>query len=121
MEKKEEKELKKKLPQVETYFSKNADILLKQKHLTQKDFCEKLNRTKSSWDNIVNTNDLGMLKAIADILDMSIDEVIGKQGDTQKFRISGFVKLNDTLREIISEEDVRSLLQDIELLNQQKD
>ncbi len=108
----------KKLPQIETYFSQNADILLKQRHLTQKEFCEKLERGKSSWDNIIHTNDLGMLKAIGEILDMSIDELIGKK-DEAKFSLSGFVKLNDSVREITSEEDVRSLLSEIETLNQQ--
>ena len=96
---------------METYFSKNAEILLKQKHLTQKSFCEKLGKSKSNWDNIVKTNNLEMLSQIAEILDMKVEDVIGL--NKQKFSICGFVKVADTIHEIQDREDVENLLKRI--------
>ena len=96
---------------METYFSKNAEILLKQKHLTQKSFCEKLGKSKSNWENIVKTNNLEMLSQIAEILDMKVEDVIGL--NRQKFTISGFVKVVDTTYEVQNREDVENLLKRI--------
>ena len=96
---------------METYFSKNAEILLKQKHLTQKSFCEKLGKSKSNWDNIVKTNNLEMLSQIAQILDMKVEDVIGLNG--QKFIVNGFVKVADTTYEIQNRKDVENLLKRI--------
>lgn len=93
---------------METYFSKNADILLKQNHLSQKEFCEKLGKSKSNWENIVKTNNLEMLSQIAGILGMSVEDVIGL--NKPKFTISGFVKVDDQIHEIKSREDFLSVL-----------
>ncbi len=96
---------------METYFSKNAEILLKQKHLTQKSFCEKLGKSKSNWDNIVKTNNLEMLSQIAQILEMKVEDVIGL--NRQKFIINGFVKVADTTYEVQNRNDVEKLLKRI--------
>ena len=96
---------------METYFSKNAEILLKQKHLTQKSFCEKLGKSKSNWENIVKTKNLEMLSQIAEILDMKVEDVIGLS--KQKFIINGFVKVADTTYEVQNREDVENLLKRI--------
>lgn len=96
---------------METYFSKNAEILLKQKHLTQKSFCEKLGKSKSNWENIVKTNNLEMLSQIAEILDMKVEDVIGL--NRQKFIINGYVKVADTTYEVQNREDVENLLKRI--------
>lgn len=93
---------------METFFSKNAEILLKQKHLTQKSFCEKLGKSKSNWDNIVKTNNLEMLSQIAQILDMKLEDVIGL--NRQKFIVNGFVKVADTTYEVHNREEVENLL-----------
>lgn len=93
---------------METYFSKNADILLKQRHLTQKEFCERLGKSKSNWENIVKTNNLEMLSQIADILEMPIEDLIGL--NKQKFSISGFIKVDRHTYEIESREDVEKVL-----------
>lgn len=96
---------------METFFANNAEILLKERHLTQQDFCKKLGKSKSNWDNIVKTNNLEMLSQIASVLDMSVEDVIGL--NKQKFTISGFVKVADTIHEIQSREDVENLLKKI--------
>ena len=96
---------------METYFAKNADILLKERHLTQQDFCKKLGKSKSNWENIVKTKNLEMLSQIAEILDMKVEDVIGL--NKQKFGISGFVKVADTIHEIQDREDVENLLKRI--------
>lgn len=96
---------------METYFAKNADILLKERHLTQQDFCKKLGKSKSNWENIVKTKNLEMLSQIAEILDMKVEDVIGL--NKQKFCISGFVKVADTIHEIQDREDVENLLKRI--------
>lgn len=96
---------------METYFAKNADILLKERHLTQQDFCKKLGKSKSNWENIVRTKNLEMLSQIAEILDMKVEDVIGL--NKQKFGISGFVKVADTIHEIQDREDVENLLKRI--------
>lgn len=96
---------------METFFSKNAEILLKQKHLTQKSFCEKLGKSKSNWDNIVKTNNLEMLSQIAQILDMKLEDVIGL--NRQKFIINGFVKVAGTTYEVQNRDDVENLLKKI--------
>lgn len=93
---------------METYFAKNADILLKERHLTQKSFCERLGKSKSNWDNIVKTNNLEMLSQIASVLEMSVEDVIGL--NKQKFMINGFVKVNNTIYEIQNRDDVENLL-----------
>lgn len=96
---------------METYFSKNAKKLVKDKDLTQSEFCERLGYKKSSWENIVKTNDIDVLSNIAQILDMSLEDVIGL--NKQKFTICGFVKVNDILYEISSKEDIEKCLNDI--------
>ena len=96
---------------METYFAKNADILLKERHLTQQDFCKKLGKSKSNWENIVRTKNLEMLSQIAEILDMKVEDVIGL--NKQKFGIRGFVKVADTIHEIQDREDVENLLKRI--------
>lgn len=96
---------------METYFAKNADILLKERHLTQQDFCKKLGKSKSNWENIVKTKNLEMLSQIAEILDMKVEDVIGL--NKQKFSISGFVKVADIIYEVQNREDVENLLKRI--------
>ena len=99
---------------METFFSKNADILLKQRGLKQKDFCERLGKSKSNWDNIVRTNNLEMLSKIAEVLDLTIEEVIGL--NRPKFSLNGFVKINDKVYEITRKEDLIILLEIVEQL-----
>jgi transcriptional regulator with XRE-family HTH domain len=99
---------------METYFSKNADILLKQRHLKQKDFCEKLGKSKSNWENIVKTNNLEMLSKIASILEMDIEEVIGL--NRPKFSLSGSVKINVKIYEVSKKEDLSMFLELLEQL-----
>ena len=99
---------------METFFSKNADILLKQNHLTQSEFCQKLGKSKSNWDNIVKTNNLEMLSQIAKVLNMSLDDIIGL--NRQKFTICGFVKVNDVLYEITTKDEIIRLLSKVEEL-----
>lgn len=96
---------------METYFSRNADILLKQKHLTQREFCERLGKSKSNWENIVKTNNLEMLSKIADILEMSLEDVVGL--NKNKFSISGFLKVGETTYEIESRADIEAVLNKI--------
>lgn len=101
---------------METYFSKNAKKLVKDKDLTQSEFCERLGYKKSSWENIVKTNDIDVLSNIAQILDMSLEDVIGL--NKQKFTICGFVKVNDILYEISSKEDIEMCLNNISDLSE---
>lgn len=101
---------------METLFSKKADILLKEKHLTQKEFCERLGKSKSNWENIVKTNNLEMLSQIANILEMPVEDVIGL--NRQKFNISGFVKVSDTLFEVQNKQDVEDILKRISELEE---
>ena len=102
---------------METYFSKNAKKLLKDKDLTQTEFCEQLGYKKSSWENIVKTTDLELLSKIADIFDMSLEDIIGL--NKQKFTICGFIKVNDSLYEISSKEDIVKCLNEITELDTQ--
>lgn len=96
---------------METYFSKNAEILLKQKHLTQKEFCERLGKSKSNWENIVKTNNLEMLSQVAEVLEMPVEEVIGL--NKKKFSICGFVKIDSKTFEIESKADIEAVLNKI--------
>ena len=100
---------------METFFSKNAKKLLKDKDLTQTEFCERLGYKKSSWENIVKTTDLELLSKIADMFDMSLEDIIGL--NKQKFTICGFIKVNDKLYEISCKEDVEKCLNDITKLD----
>lgn len=100
---------------METYFERNASVLLKERNLTQKDFCEKLGKSKSNWDNIVKTNNLEMLDKIAQILEMKLEDVIGLH--KQKFSVSGFVKVDDSIFEIRSRDDVENVLKKIDELD----
>ena len=93
---------------METYFSKKADILLKERHLTQAKMCELLGMGKSNWANLVKTNNLEQLSKIADILELPLEEVIGI--NRQKFTISGFVKVNQKTFEIECKKDVEDVL-----------
>ena len=101
---------------METYFSKNAKKLLKDKDLTQSEFCEKLGYKKSNWENIVKTNNIDMLSEIADVLDMSLEDIIGL--NKQKFNICGFIKVNDSLYEISNRDDIENVLKEIDGLEQ---
>ena len=96
---------------METYFSKNADILLKQRHLTQKEFCNQLGKSKSNWENIVKTNNIEMLFQISKILDMPVEDLIGL--NVQKFKISGFIKVDRMTFEIESKSDIEAVLNKI--------
>ena len=99
---------------METYFSKNAKKLLKDKGLTQSEFCIRLGYKKSSWENIVKTTDLKLLAEIADLFEMSLEDIIGFE--KRKFTICGFVKIDDTIYEIESEDDIRKVLKKVEAL-----
>jgi transcriptional regulator with XRE-family HTH domain len=96
---------------METYFSKNAEVLLKQKHLTKKEFCEKLGKQKSNWQNIVKTNNLEMLSQIARILEMPIEDVIGLNKD--KLSVSGYIKVCDKSYLIESPADIKAVMDKI--------
>ena len=89
---------------METYFSKKADILLKERHLTQAKMCELLGMGKSNWANLVKTNNL--------------EEVIGL--NRQKYTISGFVKVNQKTFEIESKADVEDVLAAIKLIEEKE-
>ena len=104
---------------METYFSKNAKQLLKDKGLTQSEFCIRLGYKKSSWENIVKTTDLKLLAEIADLFEMSLEDIIGL--NKQKFSICGFVKVNNNLYEVSSKDDIRTVLKEIEELEEQQD
>ena len=101
---------------METYFAKNADILLKERHLTQQDFCKKLGKSKSNWENIVKTKNLEMLSQIAEILDMKVEDVIGL--NKQKFSISGFIKVDNKTIDIESKADIEAVLNKISELEE---
>lgn len=101
---------------METYFAKNADILLKERHLTQQDFCKKLGKSKSNWENIVKTKNLEVLSQIAEILDMKVEDVIGL--NKQKFSISGFIKVDSKTFEIESKADIEAVLNKISELEE---
>ena len=100
---------------METYFSKNAKKLLKDKDLTQSEFCERLGCKKSNWENIVKTNNIDTLSKIAEILEMTLEDVIGLE--KQKFSICGFVKVNETLYEISGKADLQKCLDDVSKLD----
>ena len=93
---------------METYFSKKADILLKERHLTQAKMCELLGMGKSNWANLVKTNNLEQLSKIADILGLPLEEVIGL--NRKKYTLSGFVKVNQKTFEIECKKDVEEVL-----------
>lgn len=99
---------------METYFSKNAKKLLKDRDLTQLEFCKRLDKQKSNWENIVKTNNIDMLSKIAEILNMSLEDVIGL--NKQKFSICGFIKINEDIHEISSKDDIESCLSKIRSL-----
>ena len=96
---------------METFFSKNADILLKERHLTQQEFCKKLGKSKSNWGNIVKTNNLEMLSQIAQILEMKVEDIIGLK--KQDFSVSGFIKVSNTLYEIRGKQDIEVVIKTI--------
>jgi transcriptional regulator with XRE-family HTH domain len=100
---------------METYFSKNAKKLLKDKDLTQSEFCEKLGFKKSNWENIVKTNNIETLFKIAEVLEMTLEDVIGLK--RQKFSICGFVKVNETLYEISSKTDLLNCMDEVSKLD----
>lgn len=100
---------------METYFERNASVLLKERNLTQKDFCERLGKSKSNWDNIVKTNNLEMLDKIAQVLEMKLEDVIGLH--RQKVNIRGFVKVEDSIFEIRGRNDVENVLKKIDELD----
>ena len=102
---------------METYFSKNAEILLKQKGLTQKEFCERLGKSKSNWENIVKTNNLEMLSNVAEILAMPVEDVIGL--NKQKFSINGFIKVGKETYEIESKADIEAVLKRVSELEEE--
>lgn len=104
---------------METHFSQNAKKLLKDKGLTQSEFCERLGYKKSNWENIVKTNNIDMLSEIAEVLEMSLEDVIGL--NKQKFSIYGFIKLNDTIYEISSKDNIKDVLKEIEDLEGMRD
>lgn len=97
---------------METYFSSNAEVLLKQKHLTKTEFCRRLGKGKSNWENIVKTKNLEMLSQIARILEMPIEDVIGL--NKHRFSISGFIKVCDKSYLIESKADIEAVLHKIE-------
>lgn len=101
---------------METYFSKKADILLKERHLTQAKMCELLGMGKSNWANLVKTNNLEQLSKIADILGLPLEEVIGL--NRKKYTLSGFVKVNQKTFEIENKKDVEDVLAAINFIEE---
>lgn len=67
-------------------FGQRLQRLRKQANLTQEDVATKLNITYqavSKWENDVSAPDISVLNELSDILNVSLDELLGKQPSTQ--------------------------------------
>lgn len=67
-------------------FGQRLQRLRKQANLTQEDVAAKLNITfqaVSKWENDLTAPDISVLNELSDILNVSLDELLGKQPSTQ--------------------------------------
>ncbi len=67
-------------------FGERFTRLRKQKGFTQDDVAEKLNispQAVSKWENDINLPDIGLLNEISEILEVTIDELLGKISKTK--------------------------------------
>lgn len=63
-------------------FGQKFSKLRKEKGLTQEDIAEKVNissQAVSKWENDISLPDISVLPILADILDVSIDELLGRE------------------------------------------
>ena len=63
--------------------------LRKQKGFTQEQLAEKLNVTNQSvskWEKDINAPDITLLVELADLLETSVDYLLGRGGNTKEYR-----------------------------------
>lgn len=84
--------------------------LIKQKGMTMQQFAEMLGVTRDTLTRNINGNPtLETLERIANALEVDITELFSKS--TPNSGVNGYVKVNGTLYEVNSFEDLRKLLE----------
>ena len=92
-------------------------VVLAEQNKTGKWLAEQLQKneaTVSRWCSNTSQPSLEVLTRIAEILNMSLEDVIGL--NKQKFSICGFIKINEDIHEISSKDDIESCLSKIRSL-----
>lgn len=93
-------------------FGKRFNTLRKKHHLTQEEIAKKLNITPqavSKWENNISAPDIFLLSEIADIFNITIDELLGNEAETVK------------LVEQENRKDIKSMLLKIRILSNEGD
>jgi len=93
-------------------FGKRFSELRKKHHYTQEDIANKLNITPqavSKWENDLSAPDISLLKEIAGIFNISIDELLGNEENTVRV-------VEEPLRK-----DIKSMLLKIKIVSEDGD
>lgn len=79
--------------------------LLEDKRITKADFARSMGVSRTNLDALLDAKkkDINLVIKMAETLDMSLQEFIGFE--PSKFKIRGFIKVGEQLREISTEED----------------
>ena len=92
--------------------------LLTKKGMSKAVFASKMGIVRQNLDAMLDSKkkDINTVIKMAEVLEMPLMEFIGMQS-SEGVKISGFVKVNDTVKEISSKKDVEDLL---DYINQQQ-
>lgn len=97
---------------METFFSQNAERLVKERGLSKAKMCSLLGTSRSNWNAIIKTNNIEVLMKISRILDIPVDTLIGE--NLSRPLVSGYLIVNGKLRIVNSRDDLKTVLEEID-------
>ena len=85
--------------------------LIAAKGMSKAEFASKMGVVRQNLDAMLESKkkDINVVVKMAEVLNIPLMEFIGME-NSEGVKVSGFVKVNDTVREISSKEDVVALL-----------
>ena len=85
--------------------------LIAAKGMSKAEFASKMGVVRQDLDAMLESKkkDINVVVKMAEVLNIPLMEFIGME-NSEGVKVSGFVKVNDTVREISSKEDVVALL-----------
>lgn len=91
---------------MEESFGQRLSRLRKEKGLTQEDIAKRIvisPQAVSKWENDLSSPDILVLSSLADILDVSIDELLGREEHNNKDNKEDTVEAEDVDQEVVNE------------------
>ncbi len=94
--------------------------LLEKKGMSKSDFAKSMGYKRQNVDTMLESKkkDINTIIKIAEVLDMPLEEFIFGKNSYGGVRVSGFVKVNDSIIEVKNKTDLKKILSDIDNLEE---